>query len=162
VAVPIDVPVLVVGEGPAPLTVAKMLAGRGVPCLLAGHRVRPETAPTPLGPAVVEILKAYGLLDILHPYLDRNGATMTISPDIYENVIKHHCVADVNVTVYDEVAIVDRHAGPSGVEAAMTLGRSRWEVRASQLVDGSELPASLPEAIVIAADLVNRLLGTDQ
>jgi hypothetical protein len=161
VGVPIDIPVLVVGHGPAPLTVAKMLSGRGVPCLLAGHRVGRETVPTPLGPAAVEVLKDYGLLDILYPYLDRNGASVTISPDIYENVVKHHCVADVNVTVYDEVTIVDRFAGPSGVEAVMTHGRSRWEVHASQLVDGSDLPASLPEAIVTAADLVNRLLGPD-
>ena len=160
-AVPIEVPVLVVGPGPAPLTVAKMLAGRGVPCLLAGHTVLPEVGPAPLGPAAVEVLKVHGLLDILHPYLDRNGGSVTISPDIYENVVKHHCVADINVIVYDGVAIVDRLTGPSGIEAVMTDGRSRWEVRASQLVDGSDMPTSLPDAIVTAADLVNRLLNPD-
>jgi hypothetical protein len=160
-AVPIDVPVLVVGDGPAPLTVAKMLSGRGVPCLLAGHTVRPDAAPAALGSSAVDVLKAYGLLGILQPYFDHNGASVTISPDIYENVVKHHCVADVNVIVYDEVSIVDRVAGPSGVRAVMALGGSRWEVRASQLVDGSDLPTELPDAIVAAADLVNHLLSPD-
>ncbi len=160
-AVPIDVPVLVVGQGPAPLTVAKMLSGRGVPCLLAGHTVLPEAAPAALGSSALDVLKAYGLLDILHPYLERNGASVTISPDVYESVVKHHCVADVNVIVYDEVAIVDCVSGPSGVEAVMTHERSWWEVRAAQLVDGSDLPTSLPDAIVTAADLVDRLLSPD-
>lgn len=160
--VPIDVPVLVVGSGPAPVTVAKMLAGRGVPCLLAGHSVLPETAPIVLGSAAVDVLEGHGLLGILQPYVERNGASVTISPDIYEDVIKHHCVADVNVTVYDQVAIVDRLAGPSGVQAIMTQGRSRWEVRASELIDGSDLPTSLPDAIIAAVDLVNRLLSPDR
>lgn len=155
----IDVPVLVVGHGPAPVTVAKMFAGRGVPCLLAGHDVLPEAAPATLGSAAVDALRAFGLLDILRPYLDCTGGSATIPSDIYENVIKHHCVADLNVTVYDDVEIVDRRTGPSGVEAVMTHGRSRWEVRAAQLVDGSGLPTSLPDAIVSAADLVNRLLS---
>jgi hypothetical protein len=138
-----------------------MLAGRGVPCLLAGHAVLPEVAPATLGRSEVEALQGYGLLDILNPYLVSNGGSATISPEVYENVIKHHCVADVNVTVYDDVAIVDRRAGPSAVEAVMTHGRSRWEVRASQLVDGSELPSALPDAIAASADLVARLLSTD-
>jgi hypothetical protein len=138
-----------------------MLAGRGVACLLAGHTARPEAEPAALGPAAVDALEAFGLLDVLQPYLDRTGASVTISPDIYENVVKHHCVADINVIVYDDVDIVERVAGPAGVEAVMTHGRSRWDVRASELVDGADLPDSLPEAIVAAADLVNGLLSRD-
>jgi hypothetical protein len=135
-----------------------MLAGRGVTCLLAGHTVRPEVAPAVLGSVALDVLKAHGLLDILGPYFDRNDASAAISPEIYENVIKHHCVADINVIVYDEVVIADCRAAPSGVEAVMTHGRSRWEVHASELVDGADLPAALPDAIVTAADLVERLL----
>jgi ribulose 1,5-bisphosphate synthetase/thiazole synthase len=158
VAVPIDIPVLVVGNGPGPLTVAKMVAGRGVPCLLAGHAVLPDAGPATLGPSAVEALQAHGLVDILLPYIHRDGASITISSETYEKVIKHHCVADINVVVYDQVVIVDRVVGPSGVDAVMTLGRSRWPVQARQLVDGSLLPTSLPDAIVAAADAVDGLL----
>jgi hypothetical protein len=160
-AVPIDVPVLVVGQGPAPLTVAKMLAGRGVLCLLAGHTVLPDAAPAALGSSAIDVLKAHGLLEILHPYLDHDGTSVAISPEVYENVIKHHCVADINVIVYDEVDIVDRLVGSSGVDAVMTQGRSRWQVHAAALVDGSDLPASLSDAIVTAAALVDRLLNLE-
>jgi hypothetical protein len=161
VPVAINVPVLVVGHGPAPLTVAKMLSGCGVLCLLAGHAVLPRSSPAALGSSAMDVLREHGFLDILHPYLDRYGTSMTISPGTYENVVKRHCVADVNVIVYDEVEIIDRLVGVSGVEAVMTDGRSGWKVRASELVDGSDLPTSLPDAIVAAADLVNRLLRPD-
>ena len=79
-AVPIDVPVLVVAAARRPLTVAKMLSGRGVTCLLAGHTACPRPLPSRLGRPRSTVLEAHGLLDILHPYLDHNGASVTISP----------------------------------------------------------------------------------
>jgi hypothetical protein len=160
VSLPIDVPVLVVGPGPGPVTVAKLLSGRGVPCLLAGHTVLGDAGVEVLAASAVNVLEANGLLEVLHPYVDRKGASVTIAPGVYEIVVKQHCVADINVIVYDEVAVVDRRAGPAGVEAIMTHGRSRWTVHASELVDGSDLPTSLPDAIVAAADLVDALLSS--
>ena len=154
----IEVPAVVVGRGPAPLTVAKMLAGQAIPCLLAGHEPAGNVAPVPLGDAAIATLKQHRVYDVLLPYVGR-GPSPAMSSDDYEDVLKHHCVADVNVTVYDAVAVVERRSDRAGVvEAVLTDGRSRWDLRARRLVDGDSLPVALPEAIVAAATLVNEMV----
>ena len=59
--------------GPAALVVAKLAAGRGVPCLLAGHEVIGDDTPTELDDAAVDVLTRHGVLDVLRPYLDRRA-----------------------------------------------------------------------------------------
>ena len=153
----IEVPAIVVGCGPAPLTVAKMLAGRGAPCLLAGHVPVGGREPVALNDPAVAALERHRLLDVLLPYVAA-GPPRSISPDDYEDVVKHHCVADVNVTVYDTVSVVDRRQVAGGVSAVLTDGRSRWDLRARSLVDGAAMPATLSEAIVAAAALVDAMV----
>jgi len=152
----IDTPLLVVGRGPAALVVAKLAAGRGVPCLLAGHEVLGDDTPTPLDQAAVEALTRHGVLDVLRPYL-MAGTPMAIAPREFEEVVKHHCVADLNVTVYDEVTVVDRHLGDDGGEAVLTDGTSRWELHADHFVDADLLPRPLSAAIVAGAAVVEGL-----
>ncbi len=152
----IDTPLLVVGRGPGALVVAKLAAGRGVPCLLAGHEVIDDDTPTELDDAAVEVLTRHGVLDVLRPYLTAS-APATITPRDFEEVVKHHCVADLNVTVYDEVTVVDRRLGDGGGEAVLTDGTSRWELHADRFVDAGLLPSALSAAIVDGAAAVERL-----
>ena len=152
----IDTPLLVVGRGPGALVVAKLAAGRGVPCLLAGHEVLGDDAPTELDDAAVDVLTRHGVLDVLRPHLIAL-APATITSRDFEEVIKHHCVADLNVTVYDEVTVVERHFGDDGGQAVLTDGTSRWELHADHFVDAGLLPTSLSAAIVAGAATVERL-----
>lgn len=154
----IEVPAVVVGRGPGPVTVAKMLAGQAIPCLLAGHEAAGHAELVSLGDAATAALERHRLLDVLVPYLAA-GPSPAISSDDYEDVLKHHCVADVNVTVYDDVAVVERRPVAGGVEAVLTDGRSRWDLRARWFIDGRDLPATLPEAIVAAATLVDGIVS---
>src|SRR4051812_29842914 len=103
----IDTPLLVVGRGPAALVVAKIAAGYGLPCLLVGHDVSDDDRPVPLTADAAAALERHGLLGILQPYLD-SVSPPTITPRAFEEVIKHHCVADLNVTVYDRMDVVER------------------------------------------------------
>src|SRR3954452_3275016 len=101
----IETPLLVVGQGPAPLVVAKIAAGWGLPCLLVGHEVTGGDTPVALDADAVAALTPHGALDVLRPYLDAVDPP-TISPRVFEEVLKHHCVADFNVTVYDRMTVV--------------------------------------------------------
>ena len=64
---------------------------------------------------------------------------------VFEQVLKHHCVADMNVTVYDGMELVERvtvePATGDGVRGVLTDGRSRWDVSADAFVDAAELPS---------------------
>jgi hypothetical protein len=146
----IDVPLLVVGRGPAALVVAKVAAGHGLPCLLAGHEVLGDDEPVALGPDAVAALERHGLVDILRPYVVGLDP-FTISGRDFEEVVKHHCVADLNVTVYDEVAVIERTADVPGLRGVLTDGTSRWELAADQFVDAELLPTALSDAITAGA-----------
>jgi hypothetical protein len=153
----IDTPLLVVGRGPAALVVAKVAGGCGLACVLVGHEITGDDHPVALGAAAMTELERNGLIDVLRPYF----VTMhpaAIAPRAFEEVIKHHCVADLNVTVYDELAVVDRHPVGRGVTAVLTDGARRWDVRADALVDAdrlsTELSAAITAGVAAAVDAV--------
>ncbi len=146
----VDTALLIVGCGPAALVVAKVAGACGQPCLLAGHEVVSIDAPVALGPDAFAVLEQHGLVDVLRPHLDGRDP-ITISARRFEEVLKQHCVADVNVTVYDDVAVVDRVPEGRGVCGVLTDGTSRWELSAAMFVDADGLPDSLPDAITAGA-----------
>jgi hypothetical protein len=146
----IDTPLLVVGRGPAPLVVAKVAAGYGLACLLAGHETLGDDVPVPLGADAVAALERHGLLDVLRPYLAALDP-LAIAPRTFEEVVKHHCVADLNVTVYDAVTVVERVAESDGLRGVLTDGTSRWALQADRFVDADALPRALSDAIVAGA-----------
>ena len=160
----IDTPLLVVGRGPAALVVAKVAGGCGLACLLVGHEVTGDDEPVALGAGAVDALERHGLMDVLRPYFEGLDPP-TISPRTFEEVIKHHCVADLNVTVYDRMAVVDRHPGGvegRGVRAVLTDGASRWEVSADIFIDADGLPASLPAAITAGVAAATAAAATER
>jgi hypothetical protein len=146
----IETPLLVVGRGPAALVVAKLAGGLGLPCLLAGHVVVGGDVPVVLDADAVAVLQRHGLLDVLRPYL-ASPDPPAIAPRSFEEVVKHHCVADLNVTVYDGVAVIERVAAGVGVRGVLTDGRARWDLVADRFVDAGLLPSSLPAAITAGA-----------
>jgi hypothetical protein len=106
----------------------------------------------------VDALTPHGVLDILRPYFDETGPP-TISPRVFEEVLKHHCVADFNVTVYDRMTVVDRREDGRAVRAVLTDGKSRWDLAADDFVDTSSLPDTLPTAITAGATTVRGVLA---
>jgi hypothetical protein len=153
----IDTPLLVVGEGPAPLLVAKLASGRGLSSLVAGHRILGGEYPAELDQQAVDILTPHGLFDVLRPYLV-NHDPVAIAPAAFEEVLKHHCVADMNTTVYDGMELVDADTEGGGVRGVLTDGRSRWDVRADAFVDTSALPSDLQGAVVAASRVANQVV----
>jgi hypothetical protein len=146
----IDTPLLVVGRGPAALVVAKLAGGYGMPCLLAGHEVVGGDEPVALDADAVGVLAHHGLLEVLRPYLTSLDP-VTIAPRAFEEVIKHHCVADLNVTVYDDVDVIERVAAGTGLRGVLTDGTARWDLTADRFVDADPLPRALPTAITAGA-----------
>lgn len=155
----IETPLLVVGRGPAPLLVARMVSGVGRPCLLAGHEVLAVEEPAVLDEAAVATLESHGLLDIFRPFFVASSPPAVV-PAAFEEVLKGHCVADVNITVYDGLELVDAAPRGAGVAGVLTDGRSRWDVEAEAFVDASALPADLPAAVVAAAGAAAAVLAT--
>ena len=83
---------------------------------------------------------------------------------MFEEVLKQHCVADMNVSVYDGVDVVDRVVDGRGVRGVLTDGTSRLGAAAptcSSMPTGC--PATLSEAIVAGAaaalDAIGVLVG---
>jgi hypothetical protein len=146
----IDTPLLVVGRGPAALVVAKVAAAYGLACLLVGHEPTGDDNEVALSPDAVAALEQHGLIDILRPYLAAVDPP-TITPLEFEDVIKHHCVADLNVTVYDQMDVAERVPVGRGLRGVVTDGSSRWDVSADLFVDAELLPSALSAAITTGA-----------
>ena len=109
----IDTPLLVVGPGPAALLVAKLASGRGLASVIAGHEITGAEDPVELDAAALAVLSPHGLLDVLRPYLASHHP-VAIAPAVFEEVVKHHCVADMNITVYDGLTLVEAEPTPTG------------------------------------------------
>ena len=146
----IDVPLLIVGRGPGALVVAKVASGWGLASLVAGHEPTGGDEPVELDPEAVAVLAPHGVFDVLRPYLTA-AEPPAIAPAVFEQVLKHHCVADMNVTVYDGMRLVDSVRRGDGVRGVLTDGRARWEITADAFVDAAELPGELPALIPAAA-----------
>jgi hypothetical protein len=155
----IDTPLLVTGRGPGALVVAKVASGWGLASLVVGHEPTGGDEPVALGADAVAVLTPHGVFDVLRPYLAAVEPP-SIAPAVFEHVLKHHCVADMNVTVYDGMELVEARPEGAGVRGVLTDGRSRWEVVADAHVDAADLPADLPAAITAAADAAATVMAT--
>jgi hypothetical protein len=155
----IDTSLLVVGAGPGALLVGKLASGRGLGSVIAGHRISGlGDEPVPLSEAAVAVLTPHGVFDVLRPYLASHHP-VTIEPAAFEEVLKHHCVADMNTTVYDGLELVEAEpTAGGGVRGVLTDGRSRWPVTADAYVDAGTLPTDLSAAVVAAAAVANAIV----
>jgi hypothetical protein len=155
----IDTPLLIVGSGPGALVVAKVASGWGLSSLVAGHEPLGGEDPVALDADTIEVLSPHGVLDVLRPYLSA-AEPPAITPAAFEEVLKHHCVVDMNITVYDGMTLVDDERRDAGVSGVLTDGRSRWDVVADAFVDASTLPTELNAAIAAGARLAREVLAS--
>lgn len=155
----IETPLLITGGGPAALVAARVASGSGLQSLVAGHVPVGGEEPVVLDPAALAVLTPHGVLDVLRPYLV-SSEPPTITASLFEGVLKHHCVVDMNITVYDGMAWVDGHAQRGGVTGALHDGHCRVEVSADAHIEASELPRQLPAAISAGADAANAVLAS--
>jgi hypothetical protein len=154
----IDTPLLVLGRGPAALVAAKVAGASGQPCLLVGHEVTGGDAPVALEPGAVAVLVEHRLVDVLRPHLLAVDP-LTISPREFEEVVKQHCVADLNVGVYDRMELVGGAVTGRSLRGVLTDGRSRWEVVADTWIEADEPATSLSAAIVAGASAAVEAIG---
>ncbi|MEA3218799.1 MAG: hypothetical protein QOJ19_4955 [Acidimicrobiia bacterium] len=154
----IDTALLIIGHGPAPLVVAKVASGFGLQSVVAGHEVLGGETPFVLDSAALEVLRPHGVFDVLRPYLAATEPP-AIAPIVFEEVLKHHCVVDMNVTVFDGLVLVESTPRGGGVRGVLTDGRTRWEVSADAFVDAGELPSDLPASITASAEVARLVLA---
>ena len=116
------------------------------------------------GPAIA-VLERHGLIDVLRPHVIASDP-LTIAPSEFEHVLKQHCVADLNVAVYDRVEVVERTVSGRSLRGVLTDGTSRWDLVADTWIDADALPVSLPAAIIdgaaAALDTITKLRGLDK
>jgi len=156
----IDTSLLVVGSGPAALVAAKVASGHGLSSLIAGHEVIVDSEPVTLSPDALTVLRPHGVLEVLRPYATVQDP-FTIAPLAFEQGLKHHCVADMLVTVFDQVSVLDleRLAGVGSRRGVLTDGRSSWELHADGYLDAATLSGDLNALITGAAAYVGELMG---
>ena len=155
----LETPRRIVGPGPAALVIAKVVSGRGLPCLIVGHEAADNTEPVALDPESVAILEPHGVLAVLRPYAVAQNP-FTIASLAFENALKHHCVADMLVTVYDDMYVNEASTTAGGLQGELTDGRNTWEIRADAFVDVSEFSIDLNDAVLQAAAFGNELMST--
>jgi hypothetical protein len=149
----VETPLLVLGRGPAAVVSAKVAGACGQPCLLVGHEVVSGDSPVELDATAVAVLEGYGLVDVLRPHLLALHP-LTFAPSEFEHVLKQHCVADLNVGVYDGMEVVERTVSGRSLRGVLTDGTTRWDLVADAWIDASALPMSLPAAIIDGAAAV--------
>jgi hypothetical protein len=145
----VDTPLLIIGGGPGALAAAEIASGFRLPSLVVGHVAaqgpNPEY-PVVLDQAAVTALDHHGVLGVLRPYLAVQDPP-TVSPHVFEDIVKHHCVADMNVTVYDGMEVVELLTDAGPVRGVLTDGRARWELHADAVIDTTDFPTELSAAV---------------
>ena len=153
----IETPLLIIGDGPFPLVAAKLASGKGLPSLLLGHHYIDDSEPTTLDERSIEVLTPHGVLDVLRPYAHASHP-LSIAPVALERGLKHHCVADMLITVYDRMVLLDRATDGSITTGRIEDGRSSWAVRAETVLDVDATSAELNDTIHRAATSIEAIV----
>jgi hypothetical protein len=151
----VDTPLLIVGGGPGALAAAEIASGYSLPSLVVGHvaGAGPDPDfPVALDAGAVAALTPHGVLDVLRPYLAVVDPP-TLSPRVFEEVLKQHSIADFNVTVYDGLEVEDRDVDPDSgaVRGVLIDHRRRWSLTADAMIDTTTFPPGLSDAVNRAA-----------
>lgn len=155
----IDTPLLITGGGPAALVAARVASGSGLQSLLAGYEPVGGEAPVVLDPVALAVLTPHGDLEVLRPYLVASEPP-TIAPALFEGVLKHHCVVDMNITVYDGMRLLEVRPHRGGVTGALFDGRTRIELSADRHIEARALPRDLGAAISAGAAAAHAALAS--
>ena len=139
------------------MVAAKVVSGHGLPCLVAGHKSLEDASPVELDQKSLAILEPHGVLSVLRPYAT-SQEPFTITSLAFENGLKHHCVADMLVTVFDNMSLEDAVAYGDGVRGKLTDGLKIWDLEADAFLDVNALSSDLNGAIHDGATFGERLV----
>ncbi len=157
----IDTPLLITGGGPAALVAARVASGAGLQSLVVwsegAETEASDDTPVVLSPEALAVLTPHGVLDVLRPYLAAIDPP-AIAPGRFVGVLKHHCVVDMNITLYEGMTWA--RGADAGRRTAGTLrdGATRVEIVADAHIDTGALPHALPEVIGAGAEAANGVL----
>ena len=156
--VEIDTPLLIVGGGPAALIAGTVASGYSMGSLIVGHEPVCPEEPVRLEAEVLEILKPHGVINVLLPYAD-STEPVVIKASVFEQVLKHHCVVNMNITLYDVMLVSDLCCGKKRANATISDGLTQWSVKADRLLNTAHLPIELNGAIREGARLAKSLIA---
>ena len=139
--VTIDTPLLIVGGGPAALIVGTVASGYSLSSLIVGHESKDSDEMFGLDDKAIALLKPHGVINVLRPYAE-SYEPFVITASLFEKVLKHHCVVNMNITLYDGMELLDLSPDGDGAKATMSDGETQWLIRADHLVDTSNMPTS--------------------
>jgi len=154
----IDTPLLIIGGGIAALLVGQMVSDASLSSLIVGHNAFSGDEAVELDQDSIALLRPHGILNVLNPYAV-SQEPLTISQVVFEKVLKHHCVVNMNITVYDDMEIQGLTTEGEGASATLSDGKTQWQVHADRFIDTSELATDLNGAIKAGAALAQGILA---
>ena len=159
----IDTPLLIVGGGPAALIIGTVAAGYSLGSLIVGHESLGGDEAVQLDDEALALLKPHGVINVLKPYAT-STEPFVITAALFEKVLKHHCVVNMNITLYDGMEILNLTPDGDGANGTFSDGHTEWAIKADRLVDTTQLPTDLNGAIkegaAIAIDIIGRFTDT--
>lgn len=154
----IDTPLLIVGGGPAALIIGTVAAGYSLGSLIVGHESQDSDETVELDDEAVALLKPHGVINVLRPY-SSSIEPFVITAALFEKVLKHHCVVNMNITLYDGMDLLDLRDG-DGATCTISDGNTEWVIKADRLVDTAKLPTDLNGAIKEGAAIAGSILSS--
>ena len=155
----IDTPLLIIGGGPAALVIGTVASGYSLGSLIVGHQSTDSDNTLELDEEAIVQLKPHGVINVLRPYA-QNMEPFLITEALFEKVLKHHCVVNMNITVYDGMDLLELTAVGEGAKAVISDGQTQWTITADHLVDTTSLPADTNGAIKEGASLARNIVGS--
>ena len=153
----IDTPLLIIGGGIAALVIGQIVSDASLSSLIVGHKALSGDEAVELDQDSIALLQPHGVLNVLNPYAV-SQEPLIISQVVFEKVLKHHCVVNMNITVYDDMELLDLTAEDQGAAATLSDGKTQWQVHADRLIDTSQLPKDINGAIKAGAALAQDIL----
>jgi hypothetical protein len=157
----IDTPLLLVGGGPAALIVGTVVAGYSLGSLIVGHESMDSDESVVLDDETIALLKPHGVINVLKPYAT-SLEPFVITAALFEKVLKHHCVVNMNITLYDGMELLDLTLEGIGASCTISDGQTEWAIKADRLVDTGEMPTDLNRAIKEGAAVASAILKSVQ
>jgi len=158
VSTSIDTPLLIVGGGPAALIIGTVVAGYSLGSLIVGHESLNSDEAVELDDKAIELLKPHGVINVLRPYAT-STEPFVITAALFEKVLKHHCVVNMNITLYDGMELLDLAPDGDGANCTISDGQTKWAIKADRLVDTTKLSIDLNGAIKEGAAIAREILS---
>ena len=159
VSTTIDTPLLIVGGGPAALIIGTVAAGYSLGSLIVDHESLGSDDAVELDDEAVALLKPHGVINVLKPYATSMNP-FVITAALFEKVLKHHCVVNMNITLYDGMDLRDLKRDGDGAHCSISDGHNEWAIKADRLVDTTKLPTDLNGAIKKGAAIAGEILSS--